>query len=107
MNVLNITYKGQGSEKQVAWAADIFNKKMNSLKADYEAALERVARGNMPESFKAAWELVLNDERAVKFVEMVANTDAKTIIDFKGNVGSKCFVTIINTLVNHEYNKAV
>ena len=105
MKALNVTYKGQGSEKQAAWATDIFNAKMNSLKADYEAALDRVARGNMPESFKTAWELVLNDDRAVKFVEMVASADAKTIIEFKGNIGNKCFATIINTLVNHEYNK--
>ena len=104
MKALNVTYKGQGSEKQVAWATDIFNAKMNSLKADYEAALDRVARGNMPESFKEAWELVLNDDRAVKFVEMVASADAKAIIEFKGNIGNKCFSTIISTLVNHEYS---
>lgn len=107
MKTLNIAFNGKGSEKQVAWAADIFNAKMNALKADYAAAIDRVSRGNMPESFKSAWELVLNDERLVKFVEMVSSSDAKVVIDTKGNVGNKCFVTIANKLVEFEYSKAV
>ena len=107
MKILNIAFNGKGSEKQVAFAADIFNAKMNAIKNEYASAIDRVNRGNMPESFKAAWELVLSDDRLVKFVEMVASSEAKLVIETKGNVGNKCFATIVAKLVEFEYSKAV
>jgi hypothetical protein len=106
MNVLNIAYKGQGSEKQVAWATDIFNKKMLTLKGEYDYAMQRVAEGNMPESYKDAWELVLKSEKVIRFVESVAACSAKTMIDYKGCPNNKCFATILKTLAHSEYNKA-
>lgn len=104
-NVLEIKFGGQGSEKQVAWASEIFNSKMNTLKAEYAAAIDRVSRGNMPESYKSAWDSVFSDARAVAFVSKVAGSQAKDVIETKGNIDNKCFAVVIGKIVEFEYSK--
>lgn len=84
MKALEITYKGKGSEKQVAWATDIFNAEIEKIKKAYESALLRVKENTMPQKWADHWESVLNDERALGAIEAFANQPASVTIDYKG-----------------------
>lgn len=84
MKALEITYKGQGSEKQVAWATDIFNSEIKKIKDAYNYALLRVSDNTMPQKWADHWETVLNDERIIKAIEMFANQAASVTINYKG-----------------------
>jgi len=107
MKVFTIEYKGEGSGKQVKLARCIFNRKLKDLKSEYDNALLRVESGSMPDTYKVAWDSVLNYGGFIGFVEFVSRTSAKAMIEYRGCPRNTCFATITAKLANKEFKKII
>jgi hypothetical protein len=105
-NIFDITYTGTGSDKQVAWASDIFNAEIDRVRTAYDDALRRVADGSMPPAWSAHWESVLSDDRLLKAVETYAKQSASVTISYKGLQGPRGTVSVsalVTKIVNSTY----
>lgn len=94
MNALEITYKGQGSEKQVSLATDIFNAEIKKIQDAYDYAMLRVDENTMPQKWADHWASVLSDERTIKAINAFANQPASVTIEYKGLRGPRGSMSI-------------
>jgi type II secretory pathway pseudopilin PulG len=109
ITTLAMAYCGQGSDKQVAWAASIYNKDMQRAIDGYADAQRRVREQTMPTLWTAMWDQVLSDSRVVEVVSRYASQSARDTIDYKGFKSSRGSASVgmwIEKLASEEYNKA-
>jgi hypothetical protein len=109
MKALQITYKGHGSEKQVTWASDIFNREIAKIQNAYETAKIRVENGTMPEKWLEIWISILDEQKVINAIERFATQPAGDTISYKGLKtprGSVSIAAIIEKLAIEKYNNA-
>ena len=105
--IFNLQFDGRGSEKQKAWAAQIFNTDMQDLIKSYDEAKIRVADKSMPESWLSAWDAVLSNPKYISAWVRYSSMDAGDIIDYKGfksAKGSMSLVEFANKMAAQTYN---
>ncbi len=82
--IFEIQYVGAGSEKQVAWAKQIYDRQLDEMQQMYTEAQARVAQKTMPTMWLSIWDSVLNDERLIEAFKKFADCAAKDIIEARG-----------------------
>ena len=98
MNALEITYKGKGSEKQVALATEIFEKEMKKIRNAYENALQRAENGTMLYDWGDHWTNTLNNKKVITAIEAFAAQPASVTIEFRGFRGPNGSMSLANAI---------